>query len=86
MTFSEFRAWFAGYVENIDGVPTLEQWERIKSRLDEVSAASPAPVYSPSRPGQPEDWKRWLFTNSPYDNGDWYREKRQLTGGMIVNQ
>jgi hypothetical protein len=33
MTFKEFRAWLAGYSESIDGVPTLEQWQKIKAEI-----------------------------------------------------
>lgn len=36
MTLQEFKAWFEGYTENIQGVPTLKQWKRIKARVEEV--------------------------------------------------
>lgn len=44
MTVSEFKAWFSGYAENIEGVPSLEQWKRVVERVAEVSPALPNPV------------------------------------------
>src|SRR5262245_15416306 len=36
MTPSEFKAWFEGFAEGIEGVPTLKQWEKIKQRASEI--------------------------------------------------
>jgi hypothetical protein len=36
MTPSEFKAWFDGFTENMDYVPTEEQWKRIKARVAEI--------------------------------------------------
>lgn len=32
MTPSEFKAWFDGFTEALDGVPSKDQWARIKKR------------------------------------------------------
>lgn len=36
MTLSEFKAWFEGFTENIDGTPSKKQWERIQARVAEI--------------------------------------------------
>lgn len=39
MTLSEFKAWFEGFTESMDGPPSLKQWERIQARVKEISGA-----------------------------------------------
>lgn len=36
MTPSEFKAWFDGFTEALDGVPSKAQWARIKKRVSEI--------------------------------------------------
>ena len=36
MTLSEFKAWFAGYTEQMDGPPNGKQWKRIQKRVNEI--------------------------------------------------
>jgi len=36
MTPSEFKAWFDGFTEALEGVPSEKQWERIKARVAEI--------------------------------------------------
>jgi hypothetical protein len=36
MTPIEFKAWFDGFLEGIDEVPTQKQWVRIKDRVAEI--------------------------------------------------
>ncbi len=36
MTPSEFKAWFGGFTEALDGTPSEEQWKRIKARVAEI--------------------------------------------------
>lgn len=36
MTLNEFKAWFSGFTESMDGVPDEKQWERIKARVKEI--------------------------------------------------
>lgn len=40
MTLSEFKAWFEGFTENIEGEPTAKQWKKIKSRVAEINGNS----------------------------------------------
>jgi len=37
MTLSEFKAWFEGFTEGMDGPPGVKQWERIQARVKEIS-------------------------------------------------
>lgn len=46
MTLSEFKAWFEGFTENIDGTPSGKQWEKIQARVKEISGTPVTyPVY-----------------------------------------
>lgn len=36
MTTQEFKAWFEGFTECIEGTPSKKQWERIKNRVAEI--------------------------------------------------
>lgn len=40
MTNSEFKAWFDGFTEAMDGIPSKKQWDRIKARVKEIDGAS----------------------------------------------
>jgi hypothetical protein len=37
MTLSEFKAWFEGYTEGLDGAPTEKQFKRIKAKVAEIT-------------------------------------------------
>lgn len=60
MTPSEFKIWFDGFTEAIDGVPTPEQWAKVKEKIAqvrEVNWTTPItphvpsiPAYDPNRP------------------------------------
>lgn len=56
MTPSEFKAWFDGFSEGIENLPTENQWKRIKARVAEIDGVTisypafvqrywPAPYY-----------------------------------------
>jgi hypothetical protein len=36
MTPSEFKCWFQGYTEALEGTPSVAQWARIKARVAEI--------------------------------------------------
>lgn len=40
MTLSEFKAWFEGFTECMDGAPDEKQWERIKARVNEIDGVA----------------------------------------------
>lgn len=37
MTLSEFKAWFEGYTEGMDGAPNEKQWKRVKAKVAEIT-------------------------------------------------
>ena len=45
MTPSEFKSWFEGFTEGLDGQPSKKQWERICKRVSEIDGTPVAPVY-----------------------------------------
>lgn len=46
MTLSEFKAWFEGFTENIDGAPTAKQFKKIKDKVSEIDGAvTTYPIY-----------------------------------------
>lgn len=40
MTLAEFKAWFEGFTEDMDGAPSKKQWERIKARVSEIDGVA----------------------------------------------
>ncbi len=36
MEICEFKAWFEGFTEDMNGQPTAKQWKRIKARVKQV--------------------------------------------------
>jgi hypothetical protein len=46
MTPTEFKAWFDGFTEALDGIPNEDQWKRIKARVAEIDGKPTSyPVY-----------------------------------------
>jgi len=46
MNLSEFKAWFEGFTENLDGPPNTKQWKRITKRVEEITSdATPWPIF-----------------------------------------
>lgn len=70
MILSEFKAWFEGYTEGLEGAPTKAQFERIKEKVKEISGTPITyPIYI-DRYVQP--WR-------PYWGGYWG------VGGSVSN-
>lgn len=44
MTAEQFKAWFDGFCEGIDGVPTADQWQKLRGKVAELQSA---PQYKP---------------------------------------
>lgn len=51
MTPSEFKAWFDGFCEGIEGAPSKAQFERIKEQVEKIAAVRVE--YQPSPHIQP---------------------------------
>lgn len=68
MNLSEFKAWFEGFTEDMDGPPNSKQWKRIKKRVSEItSEPTPYPIFVDRyvRP-YPQWWTTWgTITGSP---------------------
>jgi len=46
MNLSEFKAWFEGFTECMEGTPTKKQWERIKERVAKIDGTPVTyPIY-----------------------------------------
>ena len=45
MQLSEFKAWFEGFTEGMDGPPNEKQWARIQAKIKEIDGAPVTPVY-----------------------------------------
>lgn len=66
MNLNEFKAWFDGFGENLDGPPDKRQWARIKEKIDKIADAPPVTqhvfhdhYYRP--------WQRWFeYQYLPY--------------------
>lgn len=40
MTLSEFKAWFEGFTEGMEGAPDKNQWTRVKARVKEIDGVA----------------------------------------------
>lgn len=40
MTLAEFKAWFEGFTESMEGQPTAKQWKRIKERVAQIDGTT----------------------------------------------
>lgn len=46
MNLSEFKAWFEGFSEGIDDVPSKKQWKRINEKIESITSdPTPWPVF-----------------------------------------
>ena len=46
MTPQEFKAWFDGFTEGLDGAPNEKQWKRIKAKVADINGSPVSyPVY-----------------------------------------
>lgn len=62
MTPSEFKSWFEGFTEGLEGQPSKKQWERICKRVAEIDGRPVAPVYV-------ERWRDWYPYGVTYPLG-----------------
>lgn len=70
MNLSEFKAWFEGFTESMDGPPGEKAWKRIQDRIKSIKSdeATTKHVFHEfyERP-----WRRW-YTEGPWWNGVQY--------------
>jgi hypothetical protein len=70
MTLSEFKAWFEGYTEGLEGAPTKAQFERIKERVKEINGAPITNTVYVDRWISPYR-QYWQTYDSAYPVGGW---------------
>ena len=63
----EFKAWFEGFSEGIEGRPTEKQWTKVKERVAQITpTATPYPIfvdrYVPTYPHW--NWPCWTWNTS----------------------
>lgn len=63
MTLAEFKAWFEGFTEDMDGAPNEKQWKRIKAKIKDINGASVTPVVIKE---YYDRYRRW------WPDGVWY--------------
>lgn len=70
MRLTEFKAWFEGFTENISGVPSKKQWERIRERVGEIEPDVVDIPYVPYVPYVPMPnrpwWPEWYTYTTTY--------------------
>ena len=60
MNLQEFKAWFEGFSENMNGVPTKKQWEKIQAKIATIEDKPPM-----SYPVFIDRYRHW-FDSWPY--------------------
>ena len=80
MTLSEFKAWFEGYTEGLEGAPTKAQFDRIKEKVKEISGTPTSyPIFV-------DRYRQWVQPNqwgSPYVNYS-VGAVGQVTGNAVL--
>jgi hypothetical protein len=65
MDVGQFKAWFEGFTEGMEGPPTAKQWERIRAKVKEIThVAATYPVFVDRywRPAWPQQWPYYHTT------------------------
>jgi hypothetical protein len=63
LTLNEFKAWFDGFSEGIEKIPTERQWAKIKSKMKEIDDTPTSYPIFVDRYVQP--YRRWFDTYGP---------------------
>jgi hypothetical protein len=67
MTPKEFKAWFEGFTEAMDGMPSEAQWAKIKARVAEIDGTPVNyPVYVDRYWPRPKPWWDYVPHHKPY--------------------
>ena len=65
MTLNEFKAWFEGFTEMMEGAPTEKQWRRIKARVVDISNdVVKLPVYRNGIPSVQNPRTTWAMAEA----------------------
>lgn len=60
MTLSEFKAWFEGFTESMEGPPSAKAWKRIQARVKEISGQPVTERVYIDRYVEP--YRRWFYS------------------------
>ena len=83
MNLSEFRAWFEGFTEGLEGAPNAKQWKKIQKKVEEITSdPTPWPIFV-DRYIYP---RREIWWNTPYWGGIGHTQTivGGTTGSMTV--
>lgn len=65
MNLSEFKAWFDGFTESMEGKPTDKQWKRIKEQVKKIDGtATSYPVYIDRYWRRPWNEPYWTYLSA----------------------
>ena len=81
MTLSEFKAWFEGFTETMDGPPNSKQWARIQKRIAEIDG-EPVPQRVIER--HYHDYHRW-WPSRTAPSRPWYGPYEVTCGTMLFS-
>lgn len=58
MNLSEFKAWFEGFTESMEGTPSAKAWKRIQDRVKSIKSDEPTPRHV-FHEYYERPWRRW---------------------------
>lgn len=67
MNLSEFKAWFEGFTESMDGPPGEKAWKRIQDRIKSIKSDEPT-TQRVFHEYYEKPWKRWYGAAYKKDN------------------
>lgn len=82
MNLSEFKAWFEGFTENLDGAPDKKQWAKIEAKVKLIKDA-PATTYPVFVDRYIPQWPYWR--SGTYYGGTGYAQSNTYGGGTLLN-
>lgn len=66
MNVTQFKSWFEGFCENIDGIVTVDQWEKVKNKIKILEESRTNPYPQIRNPNWPLD-KTSPYTDIKYN-------------------
>jgi hypothetical protein len=73
MTLIEFKAWFDGFTDGMEGAPSVARWEKIKAKIakiDDKPTTYPVFIDRYVEPTWPRRYRDWCSTDTRYFSGD----------------
>jgi hypothetical protein len=76
MNLSEFKAWFEGFTESMDGPPGEKAWKRIQDRIKSIKSDEPTTRHV-FHEYYERPWRRW------YNEGPWWSSVVSHSGAAM---